>query len=121
MKIANRDARQYVAKQHPFKGSNLYAEFFCVQPTEPAPGDYGYVVYSYGPHHPLLIAVTVNGQDHWFANEDGYSQSTKRHMSQCRPDTYDKSVVLHWLSPRWMAALVKGGYKAIAKERVIHG
>jgi len=94
MKIANKAARPYVEKQLPFEGSNLYGSLFCVKPTEPLPGDYGYVVYSYGPHHPLLVAITLDNRTHWFANEDGYSQSTKRHMSQCRPDIYNPSVQL---------------------------
>jgi hypothetical protein len=122
MKIANRDAREWVVKQHPFQGSNLYAEYFCADAKDPTEGGHGYVVYSYGRHHPLLVAVHIGGQDLWFANEDGCSQSTKRHMSQCRPDTYSQgAITLHWLSTRWMIRLVTGGYQAIAKERVLKG
>jgi hypothetical protein len=121
MKIANRDARHYVAKQQPFQGSHLYAEYFCVDPTDPSPGQSGYVVYSYGPHHPLLVAIHIDGQDHWFANEDGYSNTTKRHMSQCRPDIYNPSIKLHYLSPSWMHKLVTKGYRSIAAGRVIEG
>lgn len=122
MKIANRDARQWVVKQHPFEGSNLFGQLFCVDPKDPSPGQSGYVVYSYGPHHPLLVAVHIDGQDHWFANEDGYSQSTKRHMSQCRPDTYSQgSVTLNWLSTAWMKRLVQGGYRELVKARVVEG
>jgi len=121
MKVANKNARQLVEKQHPFEGSNLFGQLFCVDPKEPAPGQSGYVVYSYGPHHPLLVAVHVEGQDMWFANEDGYSQSTKRHMSQCRPDMYNKSIQLHWLSTGWMKRLVTGGYRELVEARVIEG
>jgi hypothetical protein len=115
MKIANRDARQYVQKQHPFQGSHLYAEYRTDNT------DMWYVVYSYGPHHPLLIAVTVDGQDLWFANEHGYSNTTKRHMSQCRPDTYNPSIKLQWLSTRQMHTLATKGYSGLCKERVVEG
>ena len=122
MKIANRDAREWVVKQHPFEGSNLFAQYFCVDPKDPDPGQSGYVVYSYGPHHPLLVAVHIDGQDHWFANEDGYSQSTKRHMSQCRPDIYSQgAITLNWLSTAWMMRLATGGYRELVKARVVEG
>lgn len=123
MKIANRDARKFVQQQHPFQGSNLFAQYFCVDPKDPDPGQSGYVVYSYGPHHPLLVSVTIDGRDEWFANEDGYSQSTKRHMTQCRPDIYytKGAIELHWLSTAWMKRLVQGGYRELAKARIVEG
>jgi hypothetical protein len=121
MKIANRNARQYVVMQHPFQGSNLYAEFFCVDPKDPTGGQNGYVVYSYGEHHPLLIAVHIDGQDHWFANEDNPSRTTAKHRTQCRPDIYQDNIDLHWLSTQWMKLLVRGGYRALVKARVIEG
>ena len=122
MKITNRDARKFVQQKHPFQGNNLFGQLFCVDPKDDTPGQYGYVVYSYGYHHPLLICVHVEGQDMWVANEDGYSPSTKRHMSQCRPDTYSQgSVTLNWLSTAWMLRIVRGGYRSIAQQRVVQG
>ncbi len=121
MKIANKNARQLVEKQHPFEGSNLFGQLFCVDPKDDTPGQYGYVVYSYGPHHPLLACVHVEGRDLWFANEDGYSQSTKRHMSQCRPDMYNKAIQMQWLSTGWMKRLVNGGFRELMSARVIEG
>jgi hypothetical protein len=71
-----------------------------------------YVVYSYGEYWPLFIHA--NGT--WFENEDTHSQSTARHRSQCHPHC---PTVL--LSTKWMLRLAKGGYAAIAKERVLQG
>ncbi len=69
MKIANKDARAFVQKEHPFEGSNLYAEFGCNHETK----ETWYVVYSYGLHYPMF--VRANGV--WFENEDKYSPTTQ--------------------------------------------
>lgn len=116
MKIANKNAREFVQRQHPFEGSNLWAQYFCVNSKDPSPGQSGYVVYSYGVHYPMLAAVHINGQDHWFANKDKYSPSTSRHMQQCRPEA-----PLNWLSTVWMIHLVSCGYIAIVKDRILEG
>ena len=111
MKIANCDARQYVQRLHPFEGNNLFAQFFCVD-TSPAhtAGDHGYVVYSYSTHWPLFI--NCNGV--WYENEDRASRTTSKHRTQVHP--HQPTVLL---SLEWMQRLVKGGYKAIAKERIL--
>jgi hypothetical protein len=60
----------------PFRDTNKYA----------TNSDNGrlYIVYSYGPHWPLLVFDRERGQ--WWANEDKPpSQTTRRHMSQCQP------------------------------------
>ena len=82
-RIANKDCRNLVERCEEFMGSNLYAIN-----TRGV-----YVVYSYGTHFPLF----VNKKGTWYFNEDKYSSSTSRHMSQARPDTYDSSVVPVWL------------------------
>lgn len=66
-----------VAQLKPFRDANKYA----------INTDNGrlYVVYSYGPHWPLLMFDRLTGW--WWANEDKYSVTTTRHMSQCRPYT----------------------------------
>lgn len=117
MKIANREARSHVQKQLPFTGNNIFAELFCVNATDPQPGDYGYAVYSYGHHHPLFVCITVEGQDLWFENEDKYSVTTSKHRSQCHPHVD----IQYALSTEWMQRLIKGGYKALAKARVVDG
>ena len=117
MKIANRDAREFVQKKHPFQGNNLFAEFFCVDPKDATPGQYGYVVYSYGKHWPLFVCITVDGQDLWFENEDRHSVTTSKHRSQAHPHVD----IQYALSRTWMEKLVAGGYRAIAKARVIEG
>jgi hypothetical protein len=111
MKIANRDARQFVQKEHPFEGSNLYAQFHTQNNADGTNGpDMWYAVYSFGDHWPLFIHA--NGT--WFENKD--SQSTQRHHSQCHPHC---PTVL--LSAQWMVRLATGGYAATAKARVLQG
>jgi len=113
MKIANRDARQFVQKQHPFEGSNMYAQFHTVNhPTgENGPGMW-YAVYSYGDHWPLF----VHANDTWFENEDKHGVTTSKHRTQTHPHC---PTVL--LSAKWMIVLAKKGYDAIAKERILQG
>ena len=38
-----------------------------------------YVIYSYGPHWPLM--VYDNDAHCWFTNDDNYSRTTSRHVS----------------------------------------
>lgn len=85
MKIANRDARSFVQRCHPFEGSNLYGSYYCVNPSSAKPGDSGYVVYSYGEHWPLFICVHLDGRDRWFENRDRATRTTSRHHSQVHP------------------------------------
>jgi hypothetical protein len=108
MKIANKDARHFVQKEHPFEGSNLYAQFGCNHDT----GETWYVVYSYGLHYPMF--VKANGV--WFENEDKYSPTTSKHRSQAHPLC---PTVL--LATRHMLALSKDGYTALAGQRILHG
>ncbi len=113
MKIANRDARPLVKEQHPFEGSNLYAQFHTQNNDDGTNGPaMWYAVYSFGTHWPLFIHA--NGT--WFENEGKHSQSTQRHHSQCDPHC---PTVL--LPAKWMERLAKGGYAAIAKERILQG
>lgn len=114
MKIANRDARQYVQNHKPFEGNNLYA--VTRQCASPDPENYNtaqyYVVYSYGEHYPMFIYI--NGK--WFENGDKYSPTTSKHRSQCHPhtDTFP-------LSTQWMKVLAEKGYTALAQMRVVDG
>jgi hypothetical protein len=117
MKIANRDAREYVQKQLPFKGNNLTGQLFCVNPTDPQSGNYGYAVFSYGVHSPLFVCIHINGEDLWFENEDEYSRTTTKHHTQCHPHVD----IRYALSTSRMCRLIEGGYAAIAKDRVIEG
>jgi len=70
MKTANIRARDLVINRIPFKGSNTHAEY----------RNGVYTVFSYD-WYPVF--VYKDGQ--WFENEDGYSMSTKKQMSQMRP------------------------------------
>ncbi len=111
MKIANRDARQYVLQRKPFDGSNLYARQRTLVTDDDTVA--WYIVYSYGEHYPLFIHI--NG--HWFENDGGYSVTTSKHRSQCYPrgaDTFP-------LSTRRMQVLAEQGYVALAKMRVTEG
>jgi hypothetical protein len=109
MKIANRDARQFVQKQHPFQGNNLFAQN---HPNGENGPETWYAVYSYGDQWPLFIYA--NGT--WFENEDRHSVTTSKHRTQTHPHC---PTVL--LSLEWMQRLARGGYTAIAKERVLQG
>ena len=71
IKSANSSARDLVSSRIPFKGSNTHAEY--VSGT--------YVVYSYD-WYPIF--VYKDGQ--WFENENKYSRSTGRQISQLRPN-----------------------------------
>ena len=74
MKTANIRSRDLVINRIPFKGSNTHAEY----------RNGAYVVFSYG-WYPVF--VYKDGQ--WFENEQGYSMSTKKQMSQMRPYNFD--------------------------------
>lgn len=74
MKTANIRARDLVVNRIPFKGSNTHAEY----------RNGTYVVFSYN-WYPVF--VYKDGQ--WFENEEGYSMSTKKQMSQMRPYNFD--------------------------------
>ncbi len=69
--VSNKDCRALVQRRKLFKGSNLFSEEH---------GDL-YVVYSYGPHHPLFVHDGMG----WYHNTDKYSASTTRHKSQADP------------------------------------
>ena len=74
MRTANIRARDLVINRIPFKGSNTHAEY----------RNGVYVVFSYD-WYPVF--VYKDGQ--WFENEEGYSMSTKKQMSQMRPYNFD--------------------------------
>ena len=113
VKIANRDARQYVKRRQPFTGSSLYAETWLATPSSIAEGDSGYAVFSYGFHWPLFVAVTLGGRTVWFENKDRHSVSTSKHRSQTHPhvDTTPLTV-------QQMRTLVQRGYAHMVRERV---
>jgi hypothetical protein len=113
MKIANRDARPLVQKQHPFEGNNIYAQFHTQKNEDGTHTGMWYAVYSYGDHWPLFVYA----DDTWFENEDRHSKpTTNKHRTQTHPHCH---TVL--LSTKWMQRLAKGGYNAIAKERILTG
>ena len=71
MKIANRNASQYVQNKEVFQGSNMYAKYVGNK----------YVVYSYGNHFPMYVFYHVR----WYRNTDKYSVTTSKHQSQAMP------------------------------------
>ena len=76
-RIANQNAREYVQRNEPFQGSNMFGVFDDDDQGSNTP----YVVYSYGYHFPMFIFI--NG--HWYENSDKYSRSTSKQQSQARP------------------------------------
>jgi hypothetical protein len=112
MKVPNKLAREFVQKQHPFDGSNMYGQFHTNQTTHPEQPESWYAVYSYGGHWPLFVYAN----DTWFENEEKNSSSTNRHRSQAHPQC---PTVL--LSHRNILVVARGGYTDLAKERIFHG
>jgi len=105
-KIANRDARAYVACRQPFVGSNMFAEW--------RDNDSRYVVYSYGKHFPMYIWT----EGHWYGNADKYSRTTSKHQSQCRPLTEGG---VKFLSNNLMYTLAVEGFTGLVKYRLNGG
>jgi hypothetical protein len=70
LRTSNTKGRNLVLNKIPFKGSNTHGEYVKGS----------YVVFSYD-WYPIF--VFKDGQ--WFENEEGYSMSTKKQMSQLRP------------------------------------
>ena len=105
MKIANRDARWYVQREHPFQGNNLFGEWF----TTPDTNMLGYAVYSYGKHFPLFVAL--HGM--WYENTDRHSVTTSKHRSQTHPhcDTIP-------LTTEQCQRLIRGGVSALTTDRL---
>lgn len=84
IRLANYNCRKAVEARQAFKANNIYAERQHADPTRGTPDIY--VVYSYGEHFPMYVAVVREfGMVHWYCNEDKYSRSTTRHQSQARP------------------------------------
>ena len=71
VKIANKDARSYVANREPFNGNNLSAK---LMPNG------AYVVLSYG-YYPLFVYKYKK----WYENKEKYSVSTSKQTGQARP------------------------------------
>jgi hypothetical protein len=112
VKIANRDARVFVKRLHPFTASNLSATYWCANPSSTEPGDSGYLVQSYG-YWPLFVCIHLQGKDVWFENTDRYSITTSKHRSQSHPH-----VPTQPLTRDEMTLLVSSGYKALVKRRI---
>lgn len=78
-RITNKQAAYYVAEKWEFVGSNLYAVRY-----ENVHG-LTYVVYSYGPHWPLLVC---DPSGDWFYNASKYGPTTSKHMSHAVRDLF---------------------------------
>jgi len=75
MRVANKDAKQYVDNLEKFDGSNLWSDYSC--------GGSLYIVYSYNTHYPMYVYdKTV---DVWYENTTWWSKTTLKHKSQARP------------------------------------
>lgn len=94
MRVANKNASQYVDELKTFQGSNTFAEEHT---------DKLYVVYSYGYHFPMYIYDKQAGM--WVGNEESYSVSTSKHQNQCRPS----ESVECWLHTNEMKEFIRCG------------
>jgi len=85
MKVANKNARQYVDELKKFEGSNTFATNDGGSFAYDVLADRKnlYIVYSYGYHFPMYIYDRQAGI--WVGSKDKYSSSTSKHQSQCRP------------------------------------
>ena len=76
-RIANRNAREYVQRNEPFQGSNMFGGFDDDDQGSNTP----YVVYSYGTHFPMFIYLGNT----WYENSDKYSVTTSKQQTQAHP------------------------------------
>ena len=95
MRVANKDARKSVNNLDRFTGSNIFAVDDVFFPSDEdtksvLTDQHGYsgyenlyIVYSYGYHFPMYIYDRQAGI--WIGSKDGYSPTTSKHQSQCRP------------------------------------
>ncbi len=119
MKVANKNASQYVDNLDRFTGSNTFAvneAFKHENFVKHNSNEYGgyenlYVVYSYGYHFPMYIYDRQAGI--WIGNEDRYSMSTSKHQSQCRPS----EAVECWLNTDEMKDYIRCGSMMSYMER----
>lgn len=90
MKIANKNAREYISDREIFKGSNLFSEERTINETDALRKTireiHGeplkiYVVFSYGYHFPMFACV----RGEWYENSDKYSRTTSKQKNQARP------------------------------------
>ena len=103
-KISNSDAWYYVRGKRAFLGNNLSADWS-------ADGEY-YAVFSYD-NYPIYIYVDVI--DTWYETSDSYSVTTKKHMTQARPQ------VTTVVNPEYMENVIQRGYQYIAEDRLTSG
>lgn len=73
----NRRAAEFVTDRLPFTTSNgtIFGGWTADEKL--------YVVYSYGPHHPLYLYDAASGV--WYGNQTRRSVTTSRHYTQARP------------------------------------
>jgi hypothetical protein len=74
IKTTNREAGRYVEDKKDFVGSNTFGNNINGK----------FVVYSYGHHFPIYLYDFNENQ--WYGNEDKYSMTTSKHMTQLHPN-----------------------------------
>lgn len=91
-----RESSSCVLNKEIFKGNTLYSEAF----------DNVYVVYSYGPHHPLV--VYLYDIDVWYYNTESCSRTTSRHLTVATRDLFKfKSLTIEPLTTTKIKSLLK--------------
>ena len=76
IRTTNADARYYVQRRMPFKGSNTYGFWDTTIHDEEI-----FIVESYGAHWPLFVYEA----GHWYENADKASKTTSKHKGQLHP------------------------------------
>ena len=100
MKIANKNASEYVNSRKQFQGSNMFGKWLDTGNGR-TESHMLYAVFSYGSHFPMYIYDPKESK--WLGNTDKYSQSTTRQQQHSRPSHVDiwynteqmKEVVYH--------------------------
>lgn len=75
IKANNSDARQHVLRKEDFEAFSIFGY----------KENNVYAVYSWGRHFPMYVFDYK--ASYWIGNSDGYSKSTSRHKSICKPPT----------------------------------
>ena len=88
--IANGKARGYVGMCEPFKGSNIWSEWYTQYTDDEVIKRY--VVYSYRYTFPLFIYEPLS--DTWYENTTKFSRTTSKHKTQLHPCVHTKTLSL---------------------------
>lgn len=110
MRIANKNAREYVESMTEFQGSNIFGKWLDTGNGRTESHTL-YAVFSYGSHFPMYIWDIKERK--WLGNSDKYSSSTTRQQSHTRPSHVDM-----WFNTDMMKDIIwRGGLVEAIMEK----